>query len=278
MKKRNGFTLIELLAVIAIIALLLAVLVPALGKARDYSRRVLCTGNVRQIGVAIRTYVHENDDRLIPMYHLGGSITAGTRYDADVKAPLPTGVTNIKPLPYNVVITHVEGLLSSGKPRPYHLGVLYAGGFFSEPEAFYCPAQPRITDYPFPYYYEAYTERGEWGSYVPTYGGNAFVRTSYNYWIYDKKKYNQLGLYPLVVDNLQEWEVIPHRKNRGVSSAPQGVSALFSDGHVNFCMGDDLFSGDTWNNKNRSGDGYSNGPGDDTATFEKILRVICRHP
>lgn len=268
----EGFTLIELLVVIAIIGLLLSIIIPAIGKAKDIARRIVCSNNVKQIGVALRTYSNSFDDKLIPLYHLGGSF-AGNRYDASASGT-SGGITNVKPQPYNAVITHQGGLLANGRPRPFHLAVLYDLDYFTEPKAFYCPAQPKITDYPYPYYYEAYTQNGSWGSFVPTYGGHAFVRTSYNYWIYDKKLYSQLGIRPIVVDNLQEWEVIPHRQNRSASAAPQGISALFGDGHVSFCMDQNIFSAETWNNKNRADGTYSNGPGDDVATFEKILRAV----
>jgi len=57
-----GFTIIELLVVIGIIAVLLAILIPGLGKARGMAKRMKCASNLRQIDVAMRLYLGENKD------------------------------------------------------------------------------------------------------------------------------------------------------------------------------------------------------------------------
>lgn len=251
----RAFTLMELLVVIAVIALLMSIVLPALQVAREAGKRALCASNCRQTGIGMHLYAQAHDGLMIPMTNPSGK-------------PMPFETME----PWMSVLAYGPNAKTGDKLKPLHLAVFYEEGHIQDPKVFYCPAQPRITMYPFPFYYEFYTGDGSypWGSVLPTIPGVAehtYVRTSYNYWTHGRKRLDEIPHKAVLVDNLQTWEVIPHRRGRG---DPLGLGALFGDGHVRFCIGADLFDKNVWPPTTV----WDQGPGDNRQAFDEILRRI----
>ena len=74
MRKPRGFTLIELLVVISVIAILLAILLPVLSKARDLGKRMVCSNNVRIIGLANVLYSDQSDGWYVAIMDRRGGV------------------------------------------------------------------------------------------------------------------------------------------------------------------------------------------------------------
>jgi prepilin-type N-terminal cleavage/methylation domain-containing protein/prepilin-type processing-associated H-X9-DG protein len=125
--RNHAFTLIELLVVIALIALLAAMLLPALSAAREKGRRAVCASNLRQIGIAITSYAQDNY----------GSIPYGP------KAPPFTSPAEFYPS-----TGAPTSLLSLRSGAPVAMGLMLQHYLAAQSKVLFCPGsdQPLVAD------------------------------------------------------------------------------------------------------------------------------------
>lgn len=114
----RAFTLVELLVVISAVAILLALLTPALGLARASARRTACMSNLRQMGIAIHSYAGEYDNS-IPVGPVAPPFLSPSDFYPSTGAP--------------------TSLISLSSGAPVGLGLLLRGHLSQQPKVLFCP-------------------------------------------------------------------------------------------------------------------------------------------
>ncbi len=261
-----AFTLIELLVVIAIIAILAAMLLPALSRAKERALRINCSSNLKQIGVGVVMYATENND-VLPQCNWPSGQNPWQTYE----------VCRVVP---------GTGTLTRG---PYNLGLLFTSKAVSDPKVFYCPSGKKVSEN---WSYERYAHSPAWPS-TPADSADDNVRAGYNYypqsitleqvgpnlWL-PKLSYVDKSVAPMKQTQISIIKSMSTDLLHSPASAPHkeggiaGQNALFGDTHVKFqnARGNrEAFDSKLWDPDGQpsSGDEIGNNP----LNFRRVMEL-----
>jgi len=280
-KNKGAFTLIELLVVIAIIAILAAMLLPALASAKERAKRISCVNNLRQVVLGIAMYCSDNSDTMPPLKF---------RYNGNLQYPYEM----FRYTPPNVTPPTFDP-----DGGPYNLGVLWSSSIITDGKIFYCPSNAKGDDLNYDYY----SVKQSWpfgvDPVVAAADNPGYVRSGYQYYPQSTKVnavvtqgagaqiIPQWPHYDTPNNNptLHNWICVPLFKQsaidqkrsmivdvmyKGLNSLshknggnPAGLNAAFGDGHVNWQgirQEPDAFNSKVWTALEPAPDGVASVP------------------
>jgi len=230
-RRCQGFTLIELLVVISIIAILVAILLPALSRVREQTQRTVCGTQMRQWGIALKTFATDHDN-FFPDNRgaADASFTAGqaTDFINEYLTPLQTLINSPPTVNPNV---DLEGNVAFCPTQEWHPYV------YERPSLW----PPYFNNTLLGYFYFPYrTAPSALGSTDYSYAGNEWVTKQ----TYDTEFFQT----PILSDMLQSFagswvdaaSGTPYTSHIGPTGVPEGSNFLFEDGRVEWRRIEDI--------------------------------------